>query len=94
MWEPLKAGLKYTYYGVNMVEIRQITIHGKVVTKDLKNSTNLSCFLGKTDRDGKQKWCCNSPLLAAPSSPHILWTRGWIIGEASKFWVVCTDSVW
>ena len=36
LWEPLKAGLKYTYYGVNMVEIWQITIHGKVVTKDLK----------------------------------------------------------
>ena len=53
LWEPLKAGLKYTYYGVNMVEIWQITIHGKVVTKDLKNSTNLSCFLGKTDIDGK-----------------------------------------
>ena len=53
MWEPLKAGLKYTFYGVNIVEIRQITIHGKVVTKDLQNSTNLSCFLGKTDIDGK-----------------------------------------
>ena len=53
LWEPLKAGLKYNYYGVNMVEIWQITIHGKVVTKDLKNSTNLTCFLGKTDIDGK-----------------------------------------
>ena len=35
-----------------------------------------------------------SPRLAAPSSPHILCTRGWIIGDARRFCVLCPVSSW
>lgn len=53
--------------------------------------SNAACLLWWKDVANKE---IASPLLAAPSSPHILCTRGWMIGDARRLWVLCIPSVW